>query len=320
MLANSMKNEESTLISVVVPVYNVEKYVEKCLDSLSHQSYENIEVIVVDDGSTDRSGDICEEFAKKDKRIKVFHKTNGGLSDARNYGIKRAKGEYVCLVDSDDWCKGGFVEKMVRVALKEGADIVVCGYNDVVPRETIITGEEATIRLLVEQENVDIIAWNKMYRRSLFDDVSYPEGENYEDCLTTYKLLSKASRVAYLPKSLYCYRERAGSITQKSDKEERLTMRERAAREAMEYFAKSNKRLWKAAQIAMLTAKLAFMDFAISGAIKKTYYDSGRRWILDNKKSLYENQLLSRKLKTYIEMIEKCGGVGYKLFRKIRHE
>ena len=320
MLTSNMKSIDSTLVSVVVPVYGVEKYVEKCLDSLSHQSYENIEVIVVDDGSIDRSGDICEEFAKKDKRIKVFHKTNGGLSDARNYGIKKAKGEYVCLVDSDDWCKSEFVEKMVRVALKEDVDIVVCGYNDVVPRETIMTGEEATIRLLVEQENVDIIAWNKMYRRSLFDDVSYPEGENYEDCLTTYKLLSKASKVAYLPESLYCYRERAGSITQKSEKEERLTMRERAAKEAMEYFAKGNKRLWEAAQIAMLTAKLAFMDFAISGVIKKTYYDGGRGWILDNKKSLYENQLLGRKLKTYIEMIEKCGGVGYKLFRRIRHE
>ena len=315
-----MKNVKPTLISIVVPVYGVEKYVEKCLDSLSHQSYENIEVIVVDDGSIDRSGDICEEFAKKDKRIKVFHKTNGGLSDARNYGIKRAKGEYVCLVDSDDWAKSGFVEKMVNVALRENADIVVCGYNDMVPGRITMTGEEATMRLLVEQENVDIIAWNKMYRRGLFDDVLYPEGENYEDCLTTYKLLSKASKVEYLPESLYCYRERTGSITQKSGKEERLTMRERAAREAMEYFAKSNKRLWEAAQIAMLTAKLAFMDFAISGTIKKTYYYDGREWILNNKKSLYENQLLSRKLKTYIEMIEKCGGVGYRLFRKIRHE
>ena len=178
MLTSNMKSIDSTLVSVVVPVYGVEKYVEKCLDSLSHQSYENIEVIVVDDGSTDRSGDICEEFAKKDKRIKVFHKTNGGLSDARNYGIKRAKGEYVCLVDSDDWVKSGFVEKMVNVALRENADIVVCGYNDMVPGRITMTGEEATMRLLVEQENVDIIAWNKMYRRSLFDDVSYPEGEN----------------------------------------------------------------------------------------------------------------------------------------------
>ena len=320
MLISNMKSIDSTLVSVVVPVYGVEKYVEKCLDSLSHQSYESIEVIVVDDGSIDRSGDICEEFAKKDKRIKVFHKTNGGLSDARNYGIKKAKGEYVCLVDSDDWCKSGFVEKMVRVALKEDVDIVVCGYNDVAPREAIMTGEEATMRLLVEQENVDIIAWNKMYRRKLFDDVLYPKGENYEDCLTTYKLLSKASRVEYLPKSLYCYRERAGSITQKSDKEERLVMRERAAREAMEYFAKSNKKLWEAAQIAMLTAKLAWIDFAISGKVKKKYMDEGMKWVRRNQKDLLDNKYLSRKLKWYIIMIAKWSGKIYIGFRKFRHE
>ena len=167
-MSSLARGEELCLVSVVVPVYNVEKYVEKCLKSLMGQSYGALEIIVVDDGSTDGSGAICDEMAAGDKRVRVFHKKNGGLSSARNYGIKRAKGEYVCLVDSDDWVKRDFVKKMVGEAVREGADVAVCGYNDEVPREEVLTGEEVTVRLLTWQENMEIIAWNKMYRRRLF--------------------------------------------------------------------------------------------------------------------------------------------------------
>ena len=307
------------LVSIIVPVYNVEKYVAKCLDSLLQQTYRDIEIIVVDDGTKDRSGEICDEIAKNDKRVKVFHKKNGGLSSARNYGIRKAKGDYICLVDSDDYVRSGFVELMLRAAQEDDADVVVCGYNEQKPEKMVLTGEQAAIRLLIQQDNMEIIAWNKMYKRSLFDRILYPEGHNYEDTLTTYKLLSEADKVAYVAESLYCYVERGGSITNKDDKQEKLTHRELAAKEAMEYFdGRTN--LEAAAEIALLTAKLAWADFAISGAVKKSYLEESRIWVKKNKKKLLANKFLTQKLRLYIELLTHFGGTLYVTFRKVRHE
>lgn len=309
----------NTLISIIVPVYNVRDYVSKCLGSLVKQGYESIEIIVVDDGSTDGSGEICEEYSKKDKRIKVFHKKNGGLSSARNYGIRRAKGEYICLVDSDDYVEEGFVIKMEEAAFSNDADIVVCGYNNEVPESQIMTGEEATIKLLVEQNNMEIVAWNKAYKRRLFKEISYPENYNYEDNLTTYKLLSKAKKVVYVAESLYVYRKRVGSITEKDKKEEKLLARERAAREAIKFF-RSDSDLQEAARIALLTAKFAWMDFAISGEVDNSFLNQGKKWIKENKKRLLRNKYLSQKLRTYIFLTTRFDGRLYVLFRKIKHE
>lgn len=306
------------LVSVIVPVYNVRDYVDKCLESLIRQSYDNLEIVVVDDGATDGSGEICDELAKSDKRIKVFHKKNGGLSSARNYGIKKAKGEYVCLVDSDDYVKKDFVKALAEEAIRSDADIVACGYNDEIPMDRTMTGKEAAVTLLTKQNNMEIIAWNKLYRRELFGDILYPEGENYEDNLTTYKLLSKARRIAYVQKSLYVYRERVGSITNKDEKEKKLLAREKAAREAIKYF--KNGDLKSAADIALLTAKLAWIDFAINGAVEKRYLTESKNWIQKNKTALLSNRLLNKKLKLYVFLVTNFGGKLYILFRKIRHE
>lgn len=307
------------LVSIIVPVYNVGDYVLKCLDSLRGQTYSEVELIIVDDGSTDGSGKICDDFAKNMKWARVFHKKNGGLSSARNFGIGKAKGEFVCLVDSDDYVREDFVDKMVWAVLKNEADIVVCGYNDEVPEAKVLTGEEATIRLLTQQENMEIIAWNKMYRRELFDNVKYPEGSNYEDNLTTYKLLGKAKRVVYVAKPLYCYAERTGSITDKDKKEEKLRFRERAAREAIEYF-KAESDLRAAAEIALLTAKIAYIDFAVSGEIPKRYLNENVEWVRKNKKKCLGNKFLSEKLKLYVYLITNLGAKLYIGFRKVRHE
>ena len=122
----------SKLVSIVVPVYNVEKYLERCVDSLINQTYKNIEIILVDDGATDNSGELCDKLLFKDSRIKVFHKLNGGLSDARNYGINQATGEYLLFVDSDDWVENEIVEKLYNSIEQNSADISVCGFNDLV--------------------------------------------------------------------------------------------------------------------------------------------------------------------------------------------
>ncbi len=166
---------------------------------------------------------------------------------------------------------------------------------------------------------MEILALNKMYKRVLFDGVLYPEGKNYEDNLTTYKLLNKANKVRYIKETLYVYRERAESITRNDNKEERLKYREMAAKEAEEYFA-NDYSLGEVTKIAVLTAKLAWIDFAISGEVSKEFLNVNIKWVAKNKKTLLENKYLNQKLRLYIHMITILGGKIYIVFRKIRHE
>lgn len=310
--------EVSPLISVIVPVYNVKEYVRKCLKSIVSQTYKNIEVLVVDDGSTDGSGEICDEFSLSDSRVKVFHKKNGGLSSARNAGLKKAKGEFVCFVDSDDYVRKDFIGQLYSSVDKNEADIAVCGYNDDIPRREVLSGEEATIKLLIQQENIEILAWNKIYRRTLFSEngVEFPEGKKHEDNLTTYKLLSFARRVAYVSESLYVYIERDDSIVHSGKIEERLEMRELAAEEAIKFF-KGNERLRAAAEVSLLLAKYAFLDFSISGKIDRKFGVEALAWIERNVEKYKNNQFLTKKLKLYNFMNERFGGLLYRLFRRI---
>jgi glycosyltransferase involved in cell wall biosynthesis len=303
------------LVSVIIPVYNIEKYVGKCLGSVCGQGYDDLEIIVVDDGSTDDSGKICDEFKKKDGRVKVYHNKNRGLSAARNFGISKARGEFIALVDGDDYVKKNYISEMVE-ALDDETDVVVCGYNDILPQEKELNGHMAAAQLLVEQESLDIVAWNKLYSKKMFDDIRYPEGEKYEDSLTTYKILALARKVKYIPKSLYVYVVRCGSIMNTAKIEERLAVRERAAREAVEYF-NGDKNLRQAAKVAVLTARYAFVDAAVRGEINKKYYTENKKWILAHKKEYANNKYMTKKLKVYNFMM---GGIFYKIFRKIRHE
>ena len=305
------------LVSVVVPVYNIEQYVGECLTSLVAQDYVDIEIIVVDDGSTDRSGEICDEFAEKDTRIVVYHKENGGLSDARNYGLSKAKGAWVIFVDGDDYVRKRFVSDLYLASKDNDADIVVCGYNDVVPLNKKMSGVDATCRLLTRQENIDIVAWNKIYRKKMFRNIKYPVGEKYEDALTTYKLYSSAKTVVMISKSLYTYRTRADSIMGSGKTIERLRARERAAKEAKSYLTG---RLREAAQVSELLAWYAYVDFAEAGRIEKKYGDAYAKKIRENASKYKKNEFMNRKLKIYNVLISIGGGWPYKLFRKIRHE
>ena len=306
-------------ISIIIPVYNVEKYLGKCLRSLCCQDYDNFEIIVVDDGSTDNSGLICDEYTKKYNNVRVLHKKNGGLSSARNYGIERARGMYVCLVDGDDYVQGSFVSKMVAAAREKNADVVVCGFDNEKPGNRVMTGEAAAIRLLLNQDNMEIIACNKMYKRVLFNEIKYPNGEKYEDNLTTYKLLSKARIVAYINELLYIYVKRIDSITNSDEKENRLFAREKAAMEATKFFIGQEK-LYKAARVSEFTAKLAFIDSAVDGKIDKKYLPLCLEWIRKNKRDLLMNSCMSLKLRLYLFMTTYFGGRIYILFRKRYHE
>ncbi len=302
------------LVSIVVPVYNVEDYILRCLKSISGQSYEKLEILVVDDGATDGSGRLCDDFAKADRRVQVFHKKNGGLSDARNFGIKKARGEFIALVDSDDYVDKDFIRNLYAGAIEGGADIAVCGYNGTALKAGVMSGAEAAVRLLVEQENVDIVAWNKLYRRELFDKILYPVGRKYEDSLTTYKLLAAAKKVAYVWKTGYFYEEqRVGSIMNSSKNKERLKVRFEAATEACEYF-KNEEKLLAAAKVAVLTARFAFVDAAIKGLVDEKYLRENLGWVKRNWWKYAHNLEMTGKLRLYILLVRMN---MYVVFRRV---
>ena len=215
------------LISVVVPVYNIEKYVGKCIESILCQTYTNIEVIIVNDGSTDNSLSVCHMYQKKDKRIKIINKDNGGLSEARNYGLHTAKGEYICFIDGDDYIHSKMLENMLNACDEYDVDISICAreycfddneidvfqnkkdYNSIV-----MSGKEAFRHFLLEDIDGFVVAWNKLYKKKLFtnNSIEYPVGKIHEDCFTTYKLFLASSKVAYVDYVGYCYRQRNNSI------------------------------------------------------------------------------------------------------------
>ena len=210
-------------VSIVVPAYNVEKYIEKCVNSIISQTFTDIEIILVDDGSRDSTGEICDELAFKDMRISVIHKQNEGLSDARNTGIAAADGEFICFIDGDDYIHPKYCETLFNLIVDNKADIAVCGYiktqdynckvEDEISCTTGIFNKTTAMQELVTSDKFMNYAWNKMYKKSLFDGVLYPVGRNWEDLGTTYKLFDKADKIVYCNAKLYFYIQRSGSIT-----------------------------------------------------------------------------------------------------------
>lgn len=208
------------IISVVVPVYNVERYLPRCLERLLHQTYPHLDIILVDDGSEDESSRICEKYREKDSRIRVFHKKNGGLSDARNYGLKELQGPYVTFVDSDDYVAETYVEFLYYLLKKEEADIAVCGYLETTRSDEQAIGSAANmimdgksaVKNMFYQKYISTSACAKLYRSSLFQQIEFPYGRLYEDVNTVYKVLLKAEKVAYSQRIEYFYFNRPQSI------------------------------------------------------------------------------------------------------------
>lgn len=208
------------LISVIVPVYKVEPYLRKCIDSIRNQTYRKLEIILVDDGSPDRCGEICDEYAADDQRIQVIHKTNGGLSSARNAGIDVSQGDYLGFVDSDDWIEPDMYEELLRTAVACSADIAVCGrieeYNGKSTtyawENMILLDRAGAIEALLKGAVMQSYAWNKLWKRELFCEVRFPEGRNYEDIAVIHKVYEQAQTVVCIPKAKYHYLQRQDSI------------------------------------------------------------------------------------------------------------
>ncbi len=211
------------LISVIVPVYKVEPYLDKCVQSIVEQTYRNLEIILVDDGSPDNCGAMCDAWARRDGRIKVIHKENGGLSDARNAGLAAASGEYIGFVDSDDWISPEFYEALYT-AIQKGSVIAASGivwaYDDHLEADAHpYAGRDYTpleaLDSLTSGCGFYAVAWNKLYSVALFTDIRYPVGKIHEDEFVTYRLVGRAQVLTLCPEAKYYYRQRSGSIMNK---------------------------------------------------------------------------------------------------------
>ncbi|MEG2119583.1 MAG: glycosyltransferase [Pseudoflavonifractor sp.] len=210
------------LISIIVPIYNVQSYLPQCLDSLLGQTYRNLELILVDDGSPDGAPAICDDYAARDSRIVVIHQKNGGLSAARNSGITAATGDFLAFVDSDDWIHRDYIATLLQMCGDTGSEIAQCGFlrvwTDAEPPSPPASvhcqsGREMCLSICKSATHLEgIIACNKLYARHLFDEIRFPEGRLYEDEATTYRLFWQAKQVAVTTRPLYFYRQRAGSI------------------------------------------------------------------------------------------------------------
>lgn len=272
------------LVSVIVPVYNVEKYLARCIQSVCGQSYQGLEIILVDDGSKDKSGVICDEYAEQDGRIKVIHKENGGLGDARNAGVEKAEGKYLLFVDSDDRIHENLVRDTVETAEKNQADMVIFDYigeeenGNLTDRFTFPFSVNRVIEVAEEKELImrSCSAVNKLIRRELWKEsgFQFPKGRYYEDLATIPKVMTKTKKIVYLPEVYYYYLMRDGSIMHSRNFEKNYEDRTWAVDQLLEYFEREN-------LIETYRNELEYLVF------ENTYFVPSKEIVLNDRKSEY---------------------------------
>ena len=241
-------------ISIIIPIYNIENYIENCIKSVIEQTYSNIEVLLINDGSTDHSFEICQKCAGIDNRIKVINKKNGGLSDARNCGIENASGQYLMFVDGDDFIHSCACEILLRNLINTQADIAIGGFRKVdnitdvgeaifnqIP--VVYSGRESCFNVYNEFGVNFTVAWGKLYKASCFEKIRYPIGKLHEDEYVTYQLLYAADSVVYVASPLYYYIQREGSMMGSIYDEKNLSILEMANQAIQFYCVKGDREL-----------------------------------------------------------------------------
>ena len=278
-----MKNEE--LISIIIPIYNVEKYLEECIESVINQTYKNLEIILVDDGSTDRCLEICKKYEKQDNRIKVIHQENAGVSVARNVGIDFSTGQYIGFLDSDDFIEKDMYEQLYKNLKAEKADIAGCDYyiyntfkatkSDILTKKkSVMTTEEALIKMN-ELRGFGVGVWNKLYKRKLLNGIRFPIGKRGEDWFIIYKIIDKAKKIVYNPNAKYYYRQRGESYT-KSNEVNWCGLE--AATEVLEFTKRKYPKAVISARFAYITANLEVYN----QMLKNNYSKEKKKEIIAN--------------------------------------
>lgn len=292
---------ENELVSIIVPIYNVEKYLDKCVESVVNQTYKSLEIILVDDGSPDNCPKMCDDWAKKDSRIKVIHKNNGGISKARNCGIDKATGEYLMFVDSDDWIDENTVEELYRIAKNENVDIVsyslikeysentVNNINDV---KYCIYYKEEFYEKLIDDDNVAGFVWNKFFKRSLIGNQRFDSDLHCcEDLEFCSRVFMNCCKVAYTTCKFYHYRQRLDSITGNFDYNPKMLSLIKAYQKILPIFNEYDKK-----DVYKIERNLLKHNLNIKGRMKlsKVYDDEVLDMLNSNIEDLYRNVILNK--------------------------
>ena len=319
------------LITVIVPVYNVEKYLDKCVETIVNQTYKNIEIILVDDGSKDSSGEKCDIWQKKDKRIKVIHKQNGGLSSARNTGIDIANGEYITFIDSDDYIDSKMIENLYEDLKNFNADISICNryylFEDgskclrYKKRENVLEMDsKQAIYELNNYRNFDMSAWAKMYNRKLFNKIRFPVGKLSEDFFIMYLLFDKAKKIVYNSEPLYYYLQRKGSISKNKKINWDFVL---AAKEQMNYVEKKYPDLKPCVRAAYASANMTVYNMVLKSGGKCSNKDTKemQKEVKNNLEYIFKYKEWDITKKVQAFLFVRCipiYDIIFKTFRKIK--
>lgn len=312
--------QKEAKISVIIPIYKVEDYLETCIESVLRQTYSNLEIILVDDGSPDHCGEICEKYAQKDKRIQIIHKENGGLSSARNAGLDVATGEYIAFIDSDDCVAETFIETLYQLCLKEDAEIAECDFvkfsNQIkeVHREKqveVISSFEMQARIYSDDYVRTIVVWNKLYHQNIYANLRFPEGKIHEDEFTSYKAFDTVKKkIAITNEVLYYYRSSENSIMGKKFYMKRLDALQALEERKEYYFQKQQIDLWEK---TVIKYQAAFKKYYF---LVKENIENPEKYLEEIKKKQKENFLDYKKIKK-LSVREKGKTIFFLLFPNI---
>lgn len=325
-------NAYNELISVIVPCYGVEEYLDECINSIVNQTYKNLEIILVNDGSIDKTPQICDEWAKKDSRIKVIHKSNGGLSSARNAGLDIANGEYISFIDSDDFIDNTFIEFLYTSSIENNCDISCCGIYHYFTEKIKEIRHFKNVDLLMDRceaiKKFNTVGYfgvgpcNKLFRRRLFDNIRFPLGKLSEDWFIVYKLIHESNNVYYNSQPKYYYRQRIGSITRNV----RINYDcEEASRECLEFCIENYPEAVTSAIQSYVLACIGIYNTVLCSKNDK------------DKLNLYKNKIIKYKKEISLEGLDRFRKIqirifyistklynavfkGYNLFRKVRYK
>ncbi|MBU3180687.1 glycosyltransferase family 2 protein [Clostridium psychrophilum] len=317
------------LLSVVVPIYNVGNYLDECIKSIINQTYANLEIILVNDGSTDNSLDICKKYSKADTRIVLIDKKNGGLADARNAGITVFTGNFIAFIDSDDIINLKMFELMLGLINKTKSDIAICSYTDFSDDKPInnrklnehhnvtYTGKDAVYNVYTgRNKNIQFIAWNKIYKRELFTNIRYPIGKLHEDEFVTYKVLYYAKKVVCSQAILYYYRQREKSIMHTTLSYRNLNSLE-AYQESIDFFAQRNEKILCSCAVnrALASTIVLYNRFAENQIYDKKIEQEIKKYYSKIIHKYLSNTDLSKIKKTYYRIFYINCKLGLLLFK-----
>ena len=315
-------------VSVIVAAYNVEKYIDRCVKSLIEQTYKNIEIIIVDDGSVDDTSKLCDSYCSLDNRIICLHKKNGGLSSARNYGIKHSKAPFIAFVDGDDWVEKDFIETLYYNIKKENADLSTVGYRMVwdngktkcnTPQnEYRVFDQDTALHELFSQEKMGCMAWQRMYKRDIFNEILFPEGKLFEDVAIALEVMLRCNKVVWTGDFKYNYYQRSGSIVNSNFNLDKLYMLE-CCQKMIEFSNSKEGRFDKETNAFYLKSAMMLMMQAY-GSIKSNETSKAKRiirnGIIEHQNYIWGNPYLS-KIRQFILMLMRNKYVPERVLYKL---